>query len=82
MSPPLTSESCACFFSLLRDKFRSSLDYKMNVEELEEVVAEWESLVQICPIVLTVIFNVIIFDWAARTVEKSVIVELWKDLKH
>jgi|FrelakmetLWP11LW_1041352.scaffolds.fasta_scaffold94317_1 hypothetical protein len=54
----------------------------MNVEELEEVVAEWESLVQICPIVLTVIFNVIIFDWAARTVEKSVIVELWKDLKH
>ena len=45
LSPPLTSENCACFFSLLRDKFRSSLDYKMNVEELEETVADWESLV-------------------------------------
>ena len=53
MSPPLTSSSVsafennvvACFFSLLRDKFRQSLDYKVKVDELEEAVAEWENLV-------------------------------------
>ena len=50
MSPPLSSivesNNCfACFFSLLREKFRSSLDYKMTVEELEEAVADWESQV-------------------------------------
>jgi hypothetical protein len=52
MSPPLSSmvesNNCfACFFSLLREKFRSSLDYKMTVEELEEAVADWESQVVI-----------------------------------
>jgi len=52
MSPPLSSSSVstfennvACFFSLLRDKFRQSIDYKMKVDELEEAVAEWENLV-------------------------------------
>ena len=53
MSPPLTSSSVSafennvvtCFFSLLRDKFRQSLDYKVKVDELEEAVAEWENLV-------------------------------------
>ena len=51
MSPPLMSTAAfdnpnfACFFSLLRDKFRLSIDYKMSIEELEEVVAEWENLV-------------------------------------
>ena len=50
MSPPLSSivesNNCfACFFSLLREKFRSSLDYKMTVDELEEAVADWESQV-------------------------------------
>ncbi len=52
MSPPLSSmvesNNCfACFFSLLREKFRSSLDYKMTVDELEEAVADWESQVYI-----------------------------------
>ena len=50
MSPPLSSivesNNCfACFFSLLREKFRSSLDFKMTVDELEEAVADWESQV-------------------------------------
>ena len=54
MSPPLMSTAAfdnpnfACFFSLLRDKFRLSIDYKMSIEELEEVVAEWENLVGKC----------------------------------
>ena len=50
MSPPLTSDrsvtSHACFFSLLRDKFRSSLDYKMSVADLEEAVSDWENQVR------------------------------------
>lgn len=51
MSPPLMSSgafdnsSFACFFSLLRDKFRLSIDYKMSLEELEDAVTEWENLV-------------------------------------
>jgi hypothetical protein len=43
---PTTDRShCACFFSLLRDKFRASPDYKMTVAQLEEAVADWETLV-------------------------------------
>jgi hypothetical protein len=51
MSPPLASSATfdnsnvGCFFSLLRDKFRLSLDYKLKVDEIEEAVAEWETLV-------------------------------------